>query len=114
MLLVGLGGRDVTGATFDDVMEALIAAPTGVPIDLVFRDPSVPPPVSTQPVPSKEACEIRVVGADGGAIAVVKARTGDNLRSVLLANKVDVYDIVGKVCCLGWRNCRGLDRLESH
>lgn len=100
MVLVELGGRDVTGATFDDVMEALVAAPAGIPIELTFRDPSSSSSSMSPPPVLREACLIRVVGADGGAIAVVKARTGDNLRSALLADKVDLYDMFGKVN--GW------------
>lgn len=104
MLLVKLGGQDVTGATFDSVMEALVAAPAGVPIDLVFRDPSVPSPAPPPPPPPPPiaACEIRVMSADGQKeVGVVKAKTGDNLRKALLAGKVEVYDMVGKVCHLG-------------
>ncbi|CAM9853976.1 unnamed protein product [Laminaria digitata] len=104
MLLVELGGQDVTGATFDSIMEALVAAPAGVPIDLVFRDPSVPSPAPSPPPPPPPvaACEIRVMGADGKALGVVKAKTGDNLRKALLAGKVEVYDMVGKMT-----NCNG-------
>lgn len=97
MVLVELGGRDVTGAMFDDVMEALVAAPAEIPIELAFRDPSSSSSLPPPPPVLREACSIRVVGADGGVIALVKARTGDNLRSALLADKVDLYDMFGKV-----------------
>ena len=99
MLLVELGGQDVTGATFDAIMDALVAAPAGVPIDLVFRDPSVPAPTPPPPPPPPPvvACEVRVMSADGKELGVVKAKTGDNLRKALLAGKFEVYDMVGKV-----------------
>lgn len=95
MVLVELGGQDVTGATFDSVMETLVGAPAGVPIDLVFRDPSAAAPAA-QAAPAVAMgvpCEISVGGV------TLKAKTGDNLRKTLLAGKVEVYDMVGKVRC---------------
>lgn len=106
MVLIELGGRDVSAATFDAVMETLVAAPAGVPIDLVFRDPSSGAAAESEaamPAPPAVAmgvpCEITVVGG-----ATLKAKTGDNLRKTLLSGKVEVYDMVGKVGArLGWR-----------
>ncbi|CAM9180871.1 unnamed protein product [Pylaiella littoralis] len=106
MVLVELSGRDVTGATFDAVMETLVEAPAGMPIDLVFRDPSAAAAAAAAPVAEEEAaapavavgvpCEIMVGGV------TLKAKTGDNLRKTLLAGKVEVYDMVGKMT-----NCNG-------
>ena len=88
-------------------------APTRVPTDLVSRylSPSVlgqsPPP------PAKEACGVRTVEADGGSIAGVNARTGDNLWSIFLGNEVDAHDMVGKVCV--WEEAVGDSAgVESH
>ncbi|CAN0486234.1 unnamed protein product [Ectocarpus sp. 12 AP-2014] len=102
MILLEIGGKDVTGAMFDLVMDTLVAAPAGKPIDLVFRDPSaaaaaaapaeVPAPAMAMGVP----CELTVGGV------TLKAKTGDNLRKTLLAGKVEVYDMVGKMT-----NCNG-------
>lgn len=99
MVLIELGGQDVSGATFDSVMETLVGSPAGVPIDLVFRDPSViaaaaavaPAPAPAPAVAMGVPCEITVGGV------TLKAKTGDNLRKALLAGKVEVYDMVGKV-----------------
>lgn len=114
MLLVELSGKDVTGATFDSVMEALVSAPAGTPIDLVFRDPAVsaaespaeetPPAAPATPeVAMGTPCEV-TVKVGGKEAAKIKAKTGDNLRKTLLANKIEVYDMVGKVGCefRGW------------
>ncbi|CBN80192.1 conserved unknown protein [Ectocarpus siliculosus] len=103
MILLEIGGKDVTSAMFDLVMDTLVAAPAGVPIDLVFRDPSAaaaaaaeapeaPAPAVAMGVP----CELTVGGV------TLKAKTGDNLRKTLLAGKVEVYDMVGKMT-----NCNG-------
>ncbi|CAM9934293.1 unnamed protein product [Ectocarpus sp. 6 AP-2014] len=102
MVLLEIGGKDVTSAMFDLVMDTLVAAPAGAPIDLVFRDPSAaaaaaeapeaPAPAVAMGVP----CELTVGGV------TLKAKTGDNLRKTLLAGKVEVYDMVGKMT-----NCNG-------
>ena len=101
MVLVELAGQDATGATFDEVMDSLVGAPAGVPIDLVFRDPSAAAAAAAAAAPAAAPaapavamgvpCEITVGGV------ALKAKTGDNLRKTLLAGKVEVYDMVGKV-----------------
>ncbi|CAB1108615.1 unnamed protein product [Ectocarpus sp. CCAP 1310/34] len=103
MVLLEIGGKDITGATFDLVMDTLVAAPAGVPIDLVFRDPSAAAPAATEapeaPTPAVAMgvpCELTVGGV------TLEAKTGDNLRKTLLAGKVEVYDMVGKMT-----NCNG-------
>lgn len=98
MFLVELAGRDVTGDSFDSIMETLMAMPANVPIDLLFRDPSVPAaaPPPPPPPPPAEPCELRVYRTDGKTV-FISAKTGDNLRKMLLEANVDVYDTVGKV-----------------
>ncbi|CAM9704946.1 unnamed protein product [Ectocarpus sp. 12 AP-2014] len=101
MVLLEIGGKDVTGAMFDLVMDTLVAAPAGEPIDLVFRDPSAAPAPAPAEAPAPAVamgvpCELTVGGV------TLKAKTGDNLRKTLLAGKVEVYDMVGKMT-----NCNG-------
>ena len=45
---------------------------------------------------------IRVLGPDGKLLKVFEAKPGTNLRKQLQAQKVDVYDLVGKMT-----NCNG-------
>lgn len=101
MLLVSLNGNDVTGATFDFVMETMMAIPAGTSIDLAFRDPTVPAPAPPPPPPPPPAkpCVLTVYGPDGKPV-VLDVKAGDNLRRVLLNAKIEVYDMMGKVGCL--------------
>ena len=100
--LVAVESRDVASLPFDDVMEAIIAAPS--PLTVEFALAAAPAPASAETDVTDEAeaaaptyaagtpVAITVESPDGGAPARrIEAKVGDNLRKTLLANDVEVY-----------------------
>ncbi|KAG5190451.1 hypothetical protein JKP88DRAFT_192205 [Tribonema minus] len=89
MVLVSLNGIDCTTKDFDTIMDMLIGATDSQPIQLSFSlevdDEQIPQPIKTGP------CELHVLLPKGETM-VLKARNGDNLRKVLMAGKVSIYE----------------------
>jgi ferredoxin len=88
-------GVNVGAFTFDDVMEKIIEAPS--PVTIVFGDDVVTTEVTTEEVVASEpelavgtAVTIKVL-QEGKPDMDIDAKVGDNLRTVLLENKVEVY-----------------------
>lgn len=98
MLLLKAAGKDCTGLMFDDVMDILLAAPSDKPVSLTFSRKDVP-----KPPREPESCTLQIIGLKGAkGTPAVSTKTEQNLRQVLLANKLPVYDTIGKMT-----NCNG-------
>lgn len=85
--LVSVMGNCVENSAFDEVMEAIINAPS--PVLLMFKDRSDTPSKPTIKFPVGSSVSITVL--DGDKETVIDAKVGENLRAVLLANDVEVY-----------------------
>ena len=92
-------GVDVSRSGFDDVMEAIIGAPS--PVDISFRLPSTPTTggggidddsaAVTAPTYEVGTTVAIVVQQPSKPDIVIEAKVGDNLRKTLLANDVELY-----------------------
>jgi ferredoxin len=97
-------GVDVSRSGLDDVMEAIIGAPS--PVDISFRVPSTPTTTTTGGGGIDDDSTVAAVTAPtyevGTTVAIVvqqpskpdiviEAKVGDNLRKTLLANDVELY-----------------------
>ena len=94
-------GVDVSRSGFDDVMEAIIGAPS--PVDISFRVPSTPKTtgggIDDDSAAASAAAPTYEVGTTVAIVVqqpskpdiVIEARVGDNLRKTLLANDVELY-----------------------
>lgn len=98
MVVSKVNGADTTAKTFDDVMEALIDAPS--PVSLEFTTKTVVAAsiddgdVSGSSIADYDVgteVTIKVVDDSGAETALIQAKVGDNLRQALLANNVEVY-----------------------
>jgi 2Fe-2S ferredoxin len=82
--------QDVTGLTFDNVMEQLIAAPSPVALEFIMES-------SDDDVEFRQEFEvgttvtIKVLEDNDKKETVIEAKVGDNLRKTLLENNVQVY-----------------------
>jgi ferredoxin len=85
--LVQVNGLDVTTATFDQVMNVLVNAPSDANVQLQFQPP-LAVTVETFEVGATVAIQVIV---EGEAIQEIQARVGDNLRTVLLEKNIEVY-----------------------
>ena len=98
-------GVDVSRSGLDDVMEAIIGAPS--PVDISFRVPSTPTTTTTTggggidddstvaavtaPTYEVGTTVAIVVQQPSKPDIVIEAKVGDNLRKTLLANDVELY-----------------------
>ena len=95
--LVGLGlvkvmGNDVTNLDFDSVMDQLIAAPSPLSLDFgVDATESPPEEEETDDFPVGTTVAIKVLGNKGNPETIVEGKVGDNLRSTLQENNIEVY-----------------------
>ena len=92
LFLVEANGIDLRSSDFDTAMDAITSAEENQNVDLIFIDPSAV---------LKGTAVLDVILPDGQT-RVIKCLKGMRLRSVLLENKVDVYDLKGKLS-----NCGG-------
>jgi ferredoxin len=92
LFLVEANGVNLRNSDFDAAMAAITSVDDGQEVNLVFIDPSAV---------LKGTAVLDVVLPDGQS-RQVKCLKGMSLRSVLLDNKVDLYDIKGKLS-----NCGG-------
>lgn len=106
--LAKIGGQDVTGLLFDDVMATLRNAPDTVDLEFLIKRRktySIGTPVT-----------ITVKQPDKGDL-VIEAKVGDNLRAVLLENGFEVYQGIKQKLgnCGGGGQCTfcAMDFLES-
>jgi ferredoxin len=81
-------GEDVTGLAFDDVMERLINAPSPVALQLILEGAGAAQAEDLFPVGT--VVTIAVL-EEGKPQTTIEAKVGDNLRQVLLDNKIEVY-----------------------
>jgi len=92
-VLVAVGELDVSSASFDEVMETLIAAPEELELALL-RTP--PPPPEPEPTTAR-------LTFDGEEVEVM---TGQVLRTALLDNKASLYSMMGLMkSCGGAGQC---------
>mmetsp|Transcript_8547 Transcript_8547/g.17833 ORF Transcript_8547/g.17833 Transcript_8547/m.17833 type:complete len:254 (+) Transcript_8547:112-873(+) len=89
-------GTDVTNLDFDSVMDQLIAAPSPLNLDFIVSSPSTEeesPPAGEEAdeFPVGTTVAIKVLDDKGNPETVIEAKVGDNLRSVLLENNIEVY-----------------------
>ena len=77
-------GDDVTAMDFDTVMEKIIAAAS--PLTIQF----LPPRETITPTLETGATVTIVIRQDGNNLPI-QAQVGDNLRTTLLANNIDLY-----------------------
>jgi ferredoxin len=92
LFLVEANGIDVRNSDFDSAMSAITSKPDGDQISLKFIDPQVV---------LKGPAILDVVYPNGKTVQV-KCLKGQSLRTVLLDNKIEVYDLKGKLS-----NCGG-------
>ena len=83
MRLASVMGQNVEHLGFDAIMDQLIAAPS--PISIEFKSP----PVDLFPVGT--IVSIKVLGDKDGEETVIEGKVGDNLRTTLLDNNIEVY-----------------------
>jgi ferredoxin len=81
-------GQDVTCLDFDSVMSTIVNAPSRVLLELAVDDDTSGPTKEQFPVGT--TVTINVIQSDKPTIAI-QAKVGDNLRTVLLDNNVEVY-----------------------
>lgn len=86
--LVSVMGENVSDLMFEDVMTAIISAPSPVALELQPMDAVKMSGVTEQ---FKIGTLVSITVLEGDKETVVEAKVGDNLRSVLLENKVEVY-----------------------
>jgi len=86
--LVSVMGENVSDLMFEDVMTAIISAPSPVALELQPVDAVKMSGVTEQ---FKIGTLVSITVLEGDKETVVEAKVGDNLRSVLLENKVEVY-----------------------
>lgn len=86
--LARVEGIDVTGMDFDSVMEQLIAAPSPIGLDFVVAGAA---PSAEDAFPVGTIVAIKVLDNNGNPETIVEAKVGDNLRSTLLENNIEVY-----------------------
>ena len=98
-------GEDVTSLAFDDVMEKLINAPSPVALQMILEGAGAE---SEDPFPVGTIVTISVL-EEGKPTTNIEAKVGDNLRQVLLDNKIEVYKGMKKK--LG--NCGGQGQVSS-
>ena len=89
--LVSVMGKSVTNLMFDDVMGAIIDAPSPVTLELQSVDDNAEmTKEAPEQYPVGTVVSIKVLDERGDE-TVVEARVGDNLRFVLLQNNIEVY-----------------------
>ena len=85
-------GTDVTNLDFDSVMDQLINAPSPLSLDFIVE--------ATESAPAKEEIDefpvgttvaIKVLGDKGNPETLIEAKVGDNLRTTLQENNIEVY-----------------------
>ena len=90
--LANVMGNDVTSMDFDSVMDQLIAAPSPISLDFLLAsdgESSAPPAEEAFPVGTTVA--IKVLDNNGNPETIVQAKVGDNLRTTLQQNNIEVY-----------------------
>ena len=96
LFLVSANGVDCKLKSFDEVIDVFQSS-TNSAVDLVFVSPNDV---------FKGAAMIKVMGPNGDVLGTVKALKGQNLRTVLLENKIDVYGGTQKLTnCGGGASC---------
>eukprot|EP00537_Pseudo-nitzschia_pungens_P007056 CAMPEP_0172359346 /NCGR_PEP_ID=MMETSP1060-20121228/3558_1 /TAXON_ID=37318 /ORGANISM="Pseudo-nitzschia pungens, Strain cf. cingulata" /LENGTH=258 /DNA_ID=CAMNT_0013080957 /DNA_START=189 /DNA_END=965 /DNA_ORIENTATION=- len=90
--LARVEGTDVTAMDFDSVMDQLIAAPSPISLDFVL-EPAAPADADADadPFPIGTTVAIKVLDNNGVPETIVEARVGDNLRTTLQQNNIEVY-----------------------
>jgi ferredoxin len=94
-------GTDVSCSTFETVMETITAAPSRVTLE--FETLVVPTDTLIPELPVGTPVSLQVLQEGKSDIITVSAKVGDNLRTVLLEHKIDLYRGLSKK--LG--NCGG-------
>jgi len=100
--LATVQGRDVTSATFDDAMDAIVSAPDVVDLQFVRlggdeekgegeEEEEESADSSNEKYPIGAPVTIRVRQKDGKPDLDIEAKVGDNLRLTLLENGFEVY-----------------------
>lgn len=96
LFLMDINGVDVKYEDFDTIMDLLIDAPAGKPLELNFVDPNNI---------MKGPATLTVTTLDKQTVQI-KAVKGQILRTVLMDNKIDVYKGKGKIGnCGGGGSC---------
>ena len=85
--LLSVMDQDVRDMVFDDVMETLINAPSPVSVEFLVQE------ISEESKPELEiGTEVKIVVLnEDGSQTSIDAKVGDNLRTTLLENNVEVY-----------------------
>jgi ferredoxin len=84
--LTTVEGEDVTNLVFDDVMEKLINAPSPVSLQLAAQEEME----ETEPL-FEVGTDVTINVLENGKENAINAKVGDNLRTVLLENNIEVY-----------------------
>jgi len=85
-------GTDVTGLDFDSVMEQLIEAPSPLSLDFIVEaTDAAPVEEEVDEFPVGTVVAIKVLGDKGNPETVIEAKVGDNLRTTLQENNIEVY-----------------------
>ncbi len=85
-------GNDVTGLDFDSVMEQLIEAPSPLSLDFIVEaTEAAPVEEEVDEFPVGTVVAIKVLGDKGNPETVIEAKVGDNLRTTLQENNIEVY-----------------------
>ena len=86
-------GTDVTNLDFDSVMEQLIAAPSPLSLDFIVAAAASSPPAADEvdEFPVGTTVAIKILDNKGNPETIIEAKVGDNLRTTLLENDIEVY-----------------------
>lgn len=86
--LLSVMDQDVSNSSFDDVMSAIIDAPSVVTMKFqTASDFRLSEPESQFPVGTK----VVITVIDGDSEKVLEGKVGENLRSTLLRNNIEIY-----------------------
>lgn len=86
--LISVMGENVSNLIFDDVMSALIDAPSPVTLELMPIDAAE---IAAATERFQIGSLVAITVLDGDEETVIEAKVGDNLRAALLENKIEVY-----------------------